>query len=66
MYREKGEEESENLINGVKLILDYSFGFQQNPIESTAVFVSDDNIVYPSGKHLVMFDLATKKCDFIN
>lgn len=59
MFKEKGEENVENLLNGVKMILDYSFGFLQTPIESNAVFVSDDNIVYPSGKHLVMYDIAT-------
>lgn len=57
MFREKGEENLENLINGVKLTLDYSFGMLQTPIENQAVFVSDDNIVFPSGKHLVMYDL---------
>lgn len=66
MFWEKGEENLENLINGVKLTLDYSFGMLQTPIENQAVFVSDDNIVFPSGKHLVMYDLQTKKSDFIN
>jgi len=27
MFKEKGEENVENLLNGVKMILDYSFGF---------------------------------------
>lgn len=27
MFSEKGEENAENLINGVKLSLDYSFGY---------------------------------------
>lgn len=51
--------------NGIRLTLDYSFGFLQIPINCTAVFVSDETIVYPSGRHLVMYDLNTRKGDFI-
>ena len=28
--------------------------------------MSDDSIVFPSGKHLVMYDLITKKSDFVS
>ena len=65
-FKEEGAEKTpQNLYNGVDLILDYSFGHHLHQIENSAVFVSDDNIVYPCGKHLVMLDLNTRKSEFI-
>lgn len=51
--------------NGILLELDHSFGHSQTLINNMSIFVSDDNIVYPSGKHLVMYDLNTRKSEFI-
>jgi hypothetical protein len=65
MFKDPTDWNYANLRNGVKLTMDYSFGALQTPIDSNAVFVSDDNIVYPSGRHLVMYDLNTEKSEFI-
>jgi hypothetical protein len=65
MFKHNMEPNTENLENGARLIQDYAFGHSDRVMENSAVFVSDDNIVYPSGRHLVMYDLNTKKSDFI-
>jgi len=51
--------------NGVKLNYDLSLGFYQTPIRKNAYFISDDNLIYPSGKHLVNYELMKKKQSFI-
>jgi hypothetical protein len=69
-----GNRDNENIINGVVLDLQHAFGYSNNPIDKNAIFVSDgkfvslnnlDSIVYPSGRHLVSYDIVNKKMDFI-
>jgi hypothetical protein len=51
--------------NGVKLKYEHSFGFYQTPIRRNAYFISDDDLVYPNGKHLICYDMMKKKQTFI-
>lgn len=55
----------EDMQNGAVLSLEHSFGFQNQPIFKNTHFISEDTIVYPSGRHLSTFDLVNKRMDFI-
>jgi len=55
----------EDIINGAILTLEHSFGFMNSVIEKNALFVSEDTIVYPCGRHLATMDLVNKRMDFI-
>lgn len=35
------------------------------PINKNGHFISDDTIIYPSGRHLASIDLVSRKMDFI-
>ncbi len=55
----------EDIINGVVLNLEQSFGFMNTVIEKNSQFISEDTIVYPSGRHLATLDLVSRRMDFI-
>ena len=55
----------EDIINGAILSLEQSFGFMNTVIDKNAQFISEDTIVYPSGRHLATLDLVNRRMDFI-
>lgn len=55
----------EDVINGAILSIEHSFGFPNIPIMKNAHFISDDTILYPTGRHLATLDLVSRKMDFI-
>lgn len=56
---------SGELLNGVTLALDVSFGHLQVPILKNAYFVAEDTIIYLCGKHIVEYDIIRKKQTYI-
>ena len=67
MFQNKENEfkRDEDIINGAILTLEHSFGFQNMPIYKNVHFISEDCIIYPSGRHLSTLDLVTRRMDFI-
>ncbi len=55
----------EDIYNGAILNLEHCFGFQNTPIYKNSHFISEDTIVFPSGRHLATIDLVSRKMDFI-
>lgn len=55
----------DDIINGAILSLEHSFGFYNTPIYKNTHFISEDSIIYPSGRNLATFDLVSRKMDFI-
>lgn len=55
----------EHIINGAILNLEHSFGFLNNVIEKNSHFISEDTLVFPSGRHLATLDLVSRRMDFI-
>ena len=53
------------IYNGVKLSYDIALGHYQAPIRRNALFISDDNVLYPAGKHLINYELLKKKQSFL-
>lgn len=55
----------EDIYNGAILGLEYAFGYQNAPINKNTHFISEDTIIYPTGRHLATFDLVSRRMDFI-
>ena len=55
----------EDIINGAVLSIEHAFGFMNSAIDKNALFVAEDAIVYPCGRHLATLDLVSKRMDFI-
>lgn len=55
----------EDIINGAVLTLEQSFGFMNTVIDKNSQFISEDTLVYPSGRHLATIDLVSRRMDFI-
>lgn len=55
----------EDIINGASLNLENCFGYQNEAFYKNSHFISEDTIVYPSGRHLATLDLVTRRMDFI-
>lgn len=53
MFDERG-----NLINGVKLVFEKGFGFNQGL--GCAVSIDDNKVVYTVGKQIVLYDMLTE------
>lgn len=64
---EEDRRQSKHVYNGVDLRIDHSFGCLSLNIEKNGMFISEDDqsIVYPSGDHLVNYNLSTKNSEFI-
>ena len=64
---EKDKFKSENVYNGVELDVDSSFGVSNINIEKNGMFISEvtQTIIYPSGNHLVWYDLNTHDWEYI-
>ena len=54
----------DDIINGAILGPAHAYGFRSDPIQKNASFVSDDTIVYPTGRHLASLDLVNRRMDF--
>jgi type IV secretory pathway TraG/TraD family ATPase VirD4 len=52
---------SHQIINGVSITLEASFGCLQNPIRNNCMFVNDDTLMFISGKHIVLYDIIRKR-----
>lgn len=64
---EEDKKQNKHVYNGVDLRIDHSFGCLSLNIEKNGMFISEDDqsIVYPSGDHLVNYNLSTKTSEFI-
>ncbi|CAD8184741.1 unnamed protein product [Paramecium pentaurelia] len=56
---------SHQIINGVSITLEASFGCLQNPIRKNCMFVNDDTLMFISGKHIVLYDIIRKRQTYI-
>ncbi|CAK85762.1 unnamed protein product (macronuclear) [Paramecium tetraurelia] len=56
---------SHQIINGVSITLEASFGCLQNPIRKNCKFVNDDTLMFISGKHIVLYDIIRKRQTYI-
>lgn len=55
----------DDIINGAILTPEQAFGYQNVPIIKNAEFITDDTILYPTGRHLATMDLVNRRTDFI-
>jgi len=65
MFNHPVHKKDENIVNGAILSLEHCFGYNNTPIYKTAQFISEDTILYPSGRHLATLDLVSRRMDFI-
>jgi hypothetical protein len=54
-----------DILNGIGLTLDISFGNYQIPIKKNSYMISEDDLIYLCGKHIVSFNLIRKRQNFI-
>jgi hypothetical protein len=54
-----------DISNGIALSLDLAFGNYQHPIRKNSYFISEDDLIYIMGKHLVSYNLIRKRQNFI-
>ena len=60
-----GPKREDDIINGAILVPEQAFGYQNNPFVKNAEFITDDTILYPTGRHLATMDLVNKRTDFV-
>lgn len=53
------------IIDGVTITLEASFGCLQTPIRKNCLFVNDDTLMFISGKHIVLYDIIRKRQTYI-
>jgi len=54
-----------DILNGIDIRLDIAFGNYQKPIKKNSYFISEDDLIYICGKHIVSFNLIRKRQNFI-
>lgn len=54
-----------DINNGISLNLDTAFGNYQYPIRKNSYFISEDDMIYICGKHIVSYNLIRKRQSFI-
>ncbi|KRX00028.1 WD40-repeat-containing domain [Pseudocohnilembus persalinus] len=60
-----GSTKNNKIYTGIKPQLQYSLGCYQTPIQKNAHFTNDDTVMYLCGNHIVLYDIVTKKQQFI-
>jgi len=56
---------SNETYNGIEAKPDIAFGNYQNLIKKNSYFISEDDLIYLCGKHIVSFNLIRKRQNFI-